>query len=281
MSQVTAAMVKELRDATSAAMMDCKKALAETNGNMEEAKEYLRIKGQATADKKSSRETKEGAVAAAVSASRAAVVKIACETDFVAINDAFQGFVQDLAEQALETGVEGFEEKTSKKGKIKDQLIATIAKMGENMTFVEGAAWDVAANAAVGAYVHGKGKIGVITEVQAGKAVAAEALTALAKDISMHIAANQVAAVSEADLDPAVLEKEKAILIEQAKESGKPMNIIEKMVEGRMTKFKREICLLEQPFVKNSEQTIAALLKEQGKALGADLKVTRFYKSSF
>ena len=281
MTTITAAMVKELREITAGAMMDCKKALTECGGDMEAAKEYLRKKGQASADKKSSRETTEGSVAVATSAGKASLLKIACETDFVAINDDFQAFIGDLAEQALEVGADNFAEQTSAKGSIKEQLVTAISKMGENMSVTEGVSWDVPENAAVGAYTHGKGKIGVLIEVTADKAVDSKILTELAKDIAMHTAASKVEAISSDDLDPAAIEKERAFLIDQAKESGKPDNIIEKMVEGRIQKFKKEICLVDQGFVKEPDKTIGKLLEDQGKSLGAVLKVTRFFKSSF
>ncbi|MDX2470092.1 MAG: translation elongation factor Ts [SAR324 cluster bacterium] len=281
MTTITAAMVKELREITSGAMMDCKKALTECDGDMEAAKEYLRKKGQASADKKSSRETTEGSISVATTPGKAALIKIACETDFVAINDDFQAFIAGLCVQAMETGVENFTEQTSSKGAIKVQFTEAIAKMGENMSFAEGASWDIAENAVVGAYTHAKGKIGVLLELTADKAVDTDKATALAKDVAMHIAACHVEAISSDDLDPAAIEKERTFLIDQAKESGKPDNIIEKMVEGRIQKFKKEICLLDQSFVKEPDKSIAKLLEEQGKALGVGFKVTRFFKSNF
>ena len=281
MTTITAAMVKELREITSGAMMDCKKALTECDGDMEAAKEFLRKKGQASADKKSSRETTEGSIAVATAPGKAALIKIACETDFVAINDDFQAFIGGLCEQAMETGVENFADQTSSKGSIKEQFVEAIAKMGENISFTEGASWDVAENAVVGAYTHAKGKIGVLLELTADKAVDTDKATVLAKDVAMHIAACHVEAISSDDLDPAAIEKERAFLIDQAKESGKPDNIIEKMVEGRIQKFKKEICLLDQSFVKEPDRTISKLLEEQGKALGVGFKVTRFFKSNF
>ena len=280
MANITAAMVKELREITSAAMMDCKKALVECDGDMETAKELLRKKGQATANKKSSRETKEGAIAIASGEQGAALVKIACETDFVAINDIFKGFIGGLAEQALEVGVENFEEQTSSKGSIKEQFIASISKLGENMGFLAGVKYDAAAGNVIGTYVHSNGKIGVMIELGAEGADAAKVEVA-AKDICMHIAASQVEAVSADDLDPAVLEKEKAFLIDQAKESGKPENIIEKMVMGRIQKFKKEICLLDQAFVKQPDISIAALLEQVSKDAGGKVSVKRFHKETF
>ena len=272
--------VAELRKQTGAGMMDCKKALTECDGNMEEAKDLLRKKGQATANKKSSRETNEGAVAVASNEKRASLLKIACETDFVAINDDFQNFIQDLANQALETGVEKFSEQSSSKGKISEQLVEAISKMGENIVVLDGAAWDLADNHIAGTYTHSKGKIGVLVELQTEGSADKSAVTQVARDIAMHIAASQVEAIEESELDPAVLEKEKSIFTDQARESGKPDNIIEKMIEGRMKKFKKEICLLDQPFVKEPDKSISQLLSEQGKALGVGLKVTRFFKAA-
>lgn len=259
---ITAAMVKELREMTSAAMMDCKKALDETGGDMEAAKELLRKKGAAKADKKSSRETKEGAIAIAEGAGKAALVKVACETDFVAINADFQGFIVGLADQALKDGVDGFEEAT------KEQFNAAIAKMGENMSLLEAQSWEAASGNQLGSYLHGNGIIGVLVEITGG-----EGAEEKARELAMHIAANQVEAIREEDLDPAVIEKERQFQIDQAKESGKPQEIAEKMVEGRMKKFKKEICLLDQPFVKEPDQSVKQWL--------GGLDVVRFYKSSF
>ena len=262
MADITAAMVKDLREMTGAAMMDCKKALVENNGDMEASKEFLRKKGQAMADKKSSRETKEGAIALAQNGDKAALIKIACETDFVAINDDFQAFIQGLADGALSKGVGNFAED------FRGELVGAIAKMGENMSFVEGVSWEAKAGHVIGGYLHGKGKIGVLVELQAGGDL--NKAREVAKDLAMHAAACKVEALEESELDPAVLEHEKAFLIDQAKDSGKPMEIIEKMVLGRLQKFKKEICLLDQNFVKEPDKTV-----------GGPLKATRFYKTSF
>ncbi|MDT8447751.1 MAG: translation elongation factor Ts [bacterium] len=259
---ITAAMVKELREMTGAAMMDCKKALDETAGDMDAAKEFLRKKGAATADKKSSRETKEGAISIVNEGSQAGLVKIACETDFVAINDDFQKFIAGLAAKAMTLGAEAFEAET------KEDFTTAIAKMGENMSCLELQSWKAAAGNLIGAYVHGTGSIGVLVEVTAGAGAEEKA-----KDLAMHIAANKVEAISEADLDPSIVEKERVFQIEQAKESGKPQEIAEKMVMGRMNKFKKEICLVDQPFVKDPDKTIKQWL--------GGIEVVRFYKAAF
>jgi len=273
MATITAAMVKELREITSAAMMDCKKALGETDGDMEAAKEILRKKGQASADKKSSRDTKEGAICIAQEGNKAAMLKVACETDFVAINDDFQNFVGSMATKAMEVGMDQFETAS------KEDFVGAIAKMGENMVVAEGQVWETNGGV-IGGYIHGKGKIGVLVELSNDGANAEKALEA-ARGLAMHIAASQVEAISADDLDPQVLEKEKAFLIDQAKDSGKPIEIIEKMVVGRLQKFKKEICLLDQSFVREPDKSVSAWLAAQAKEAGGTLKVTKFYKASF
>lgn len=275
MANITASMVKELREMTGAGLMDAKKALVECEGDFEAAKEFLRKKGQATANKKSSRETKEGAISISVEGTKAACAKVACETDFVARNDQFKAFIKDVSDCGVKVGLDNFMEKDG----VKELFVNAISKLGENIVYVDGVNWDVDATSSVGSYVHSNGKIGVMVEISSDKSENSEKVVALAKDISMHIAASQVEALSEADLDPAVLDKERAFLIDQAKESGKPENIIEKMVEGRMAKFKKEICLLDQSFVKNPELTIAKLVEGVGKEIGCSLAVKQFYKS--
>lgn len=283
MATITAAMVKELRETTGSAMMECKKALSECNGDMEAAKEFLRKKGQLIASKKSARETKEGAVRILLSEDQkqATLVRIACETDFVAINDIFKGFMGKQVENAAKYGVDNFLEKNTEEGTIQEQFTAAIAEMGENIVFVEGEKWDAADNSLIGAYTHSNAKIGVMLEAKADKAVDQEKLKEMLKDVAMHIAASPVEAISEADLDPAILEKEKQFLTEKTKEEGKPENMIDKIVGGRIAKFKKEICLMDQPFVKNPDQTIKQLVADYSKSLGAEVSLTRYFKSSF
>ena len=281
MAKITASMVKELREMTAAAMMDCKKALTECDGDMESAKELLRKKGQAIASKKASRETKEGAIAIYAESNKAGLVKMACETDFVAINDQFKEFIGELAKHAAEVGAENFTEKTTDKGTIKEIIVEAVAKLGENIVFIEGVDWNTAENNVIGSYVHSNGKIGTLVELAADGTVDKDKMAVVAKDIAMHIAASHVEAIREEDLDAQVVEKEKNFLTDQAKESGKPENIIEKMVEGRIKKYKKEICLLYQNFVKNPEQTIEQLLLDSGKAIGAKLDVIRYFKTQF
>lgn len=278
---ITASMVKELREITGAGMMDCKKALTEVDGDMEAAKEYLRKKGQATADKKSSRDTREGAIAICVKDSKAALIKIACETDFVAINDQFKDFIATMAEQAIETGVDNFTEKTSSVGSINEQFVTAISKMGENIVFMSGEYWESSDNSIINAYTHTNNKIGVMVELSSDKPADEEKMMTVAKDIAMHIAASQVEAISEDDLDSAIVEKEKNFLTEQARESGKPDSIIEKMIVGRLNKFKKDVCLLFQNYVKEPDKTVAQYLIDSGKEVGATLSVKRFFKETF
>lgn len=278
---ITASMVKELREITGAGMMDCKKALGESDGDMEAAKEFLRKKGQAIANKKSSRETTEGAVSVCVKGNKASLVKIACETDFVAINDNFKEFIAKIAEQAIEVGVDDLMEKSTSSGPIKEQFIEAIGKLGENIVYMHGQYWEAAENGVINFYTHTNNKIGVLVELEMEPGSDANAAKDVAKNIAMHVAASQVEAISENDLDPAVVEKEKNFLMDQARESGKPENIIEKMVVGRLNKFKKEVCLLDQNYVKEPDKTIGEYLTESGKAAGGGFSVKRFYKETF
>ncbi len=274
-------MVKELREITGAGMMDCKKALNESDGDMEAAKEFLRKKGQAIANKKSSRETREGAVSISLKENKAALVKIACETDFVAINDNFKEFIAKIAAQAIEVGIDDLMEKSTSSGSIKEQFVEAIGKLGENIVFANGQYWEAAENGVINFYTHTNNKIGVLVELDTEPGTDATAAGDAAKNVAMHVAASQVEAISENDLDPAVIEKEKNFLMEQARESGKPENIIEKMVVGRLNKFKKEVCLLDQNYVKDPDKTISEYLAEAGKAAGGGFSVKRFYKETF
>lgn len=254
---ITAAMVKELREITSAGMMDCKKALAETDGDMDAAIEFLRKKGMAGADKKAGRLAAEGVIAIAISDDKktAAIAEVNCETDFVAKGDEFKAFADEIASIALAnktTDIDTIMGQTMANGKTVDETRREmIAKIGENMGLrrVE----IVETNGEIGQYQHGE-KIGVVVAMDGGD-------EALIRDVAMHVAAVKPQAVSADDLDAAVVEKERAFQIEQAQSSGKPMEIIEKMIEGRMRKFVGEITLLGQSFVKDPDQTVEKLLK--------------------
>nr|Q31G44.1 RecName: Full=Elongation factor Ts; Short=EF-Ts [Hydrogenovibrio crunogenus XCL-2] len=265
---VTASMVKELREATGAGMMDCKKALAETDGNMEEAIEFLRKKGMAGADKKAGRTAAEGVIAIAVSddKKKAAIVEVNCETDFVAKGDDFKAFADEIAAIVLATGTVDVDalmnEKMANGQTIDEKRREMIGKIGENMAVrrVE----LVESNGTIGKYQHGE-KIGVVVAMNGGD-------DALVRDVAMHVAAANPSAISADDVDQEMLEKERKFQIEQAQDSGKPAEIIEKMIDGRMRKYLQEITLLGQAFVKDPDQTVEKLLK------ASDASVSNFVR---
>ncbi|MCX2697028.1 MULTISPECIES: translation elongation factor Ts [Ochrobactrum] len=277
---ISASQVKELRELTGAGMMDCKAALAETNGDIEAAVDYLRAKGIAKADKKAGRTAAEGLVGVAASGNKAVVVEVNSETDFVARNDAFQDLVRKIAQTALST--DGSSEAVAEaniEGKSVTQAAKdAVATIGENISFRRSAALEVS-KGAVATYIHngvadGLGKLGVLVAIETeGNA---EAASAFGRQVAMHVAAINPLALTAADVDPAAAEREKAIFIEQARESGKPDNIIEKMIEGRMRKFYEEVVLLSQAFVINPDLTVEAALKEAEKSIGAPAKITGF-----
>jgi elongation factor Ts len=258
---VTAAQVKELRERTGAGMMECKKALVECNGDIEIAIEHLRKTGLAQADKKSGRVAAEGQIILAMddNASKGVMVEVNCETDFVAKDDSFLGFANDVASQALALGntevATIMAQPSSNGGSLEESRQALVSKIGENIQVrrVSNAGID---NGVLGAYVHG-GRIGVMVSMEGGT-------TDLAKDIAMHVAAVNPAYVSADDVPAAEVEKEKAILVAQAADSGKPAEIIEKMVQGRLRKYLGEITLLGQPFVKDPDLSVEKLLKQAG-----------------
>jgi len=282
MAEITAKLVQELRTKTGAGMMDCKKALAETAGDLEAAVDWLRTKGLATAAKKAGRVAAEGLVAVAVAGARGAVVEVNSETDFVARNPQFQDMARRIAEVAV--GSDGDVEKIAAQpfpgsGKsVKDEITNAIATIGENMNLRRARVLTVGQGAVV-AYVHGAvsaglGKIGVLVALEsAGKPAALEAI---GKQLAMHIAATNPQSVDVDSLDPAAVERERAVLSEQARESGKPAEIIAKMVDGRIRKFYQEVVLLEQTFVIDGETQVKKAVEAAAKDAGAPIKVTAF-----
>ncbi|KGJ09932.1 elongation factor Ts (plasmid) [Paracoccus versutus] len=261
---ITAAMVKDLRETTGAGMMDAKKALTETNGDMEAAVDWLRTKGLAKAAKKSGRVAAEGLVGVAVRAGRGVAVELNSETDFVAKNADFQQLVREITNVALDaaTDVEVLKATHLNGRPVEDVLTDAIARIGENMTLrrmhaLEG---DTIVSYVHNAAAEGMGKIGVLVALKGDAAKAQE----IGKQIAMHIAATNPASLSEADLDPSLVEREKSVLTEQARESGKPEAVIEKMIEGRMKKFFEEVTLLGQKFVINPDVTVAQAAQEAG-----------------
>jgi len=265
---ISAAMVKELRERTGSGMMECKKALVETNGDIEAAIDLMRKSGQAKAAKKASRTAAEGVIAIQFSADakRAVMVEVNCETDFVAKDGNFTSFVDAVAERALNSGVTGVDELMEQplhEGEdttVNTAREALIAKLGENMNVRRFQRFETS-NGILASYIHGV-KIGVMVEIEGGD-------EELGKDIAMHIAASKPVCVSEEQVPAEMIEKEREIFSAQAAESGKPANIIEKMVEGRMRKFLAEVTLVGQPFVKDPDATVGKLLESKGaKAVG-------------
>jgi len=277
MAEITAAAVKELRERSGAGMMDCKKALAETNGEMEAAIDWLRAKGLAAAQKKSSRTAAEGLVGVAVSGTKGVAVEVNSETDFVAKNDQFQDFVRTAAAVALEQGLTAAEALAAAAhpagGTIGDKLVANIATIGENQTLRRIGAVSVSKGIVVD-YVHnaaapGLGKIGVLVALEGD--ASADVLLPLGKQIAMHIAAAFPLALSAADIDPSLLERERAIAAEKAAESGKPAEIVAKMVDGAVAKFAKENALLSQLFVMDNKTPIADVVAKAAKEAGASI----------
>jgi len=282
--------VKKLREKTDAGMMDCKKALVETNGDyasddawLDAASDWLRAKGISKAAKKADRVAAEGLVGVASSGLSAALVEVNSETDFVARNEGFQNAVRAFADAALKAG--GDPEKTlhspsSEGGTLGEMLVNLVAKIGENMSLRRATGLSVS-DGVVATYVHnsvgeGLGKIGVLVALESSADKAR--LTDLGRKVAMHVAAARPLAATVADLDPAVVEKEKAILTEQAKESGKPANVIEKMVEGRVRKFYQESVLVEQAFVMDPDVTVGKFIEKVAGELGSPVRLVGFAK---
>jgi len=282
MSEITAAMVKELRETTSAGMLDCKKALTETNGNMEQAIDWLRKKGLASAAKKASRIAAEGLVAVAVEGNKGAVVEVNSETDFVAKNEIFQEYVEDAAKVALMNNGDVEKMKTfgcPKCGKtFGERLTDMVAKIGENMNLRRAQVLSVN-NGIISSYIHNAarpnvGKIGVLValESNADKAKLAE----LGKHIAMHVAASAPIALKIADVPASNVEHEKSIYAEQARASGKPENIIEKMIEGRVRKYYDEVVLEEQAYIMDPDKKVKQVIADAAKELGTDVKLAGY-----
>jgi elongation factor Ts len=280
--EITAQMVKALRESTGVGMMDCKKALAETNGDMDAAVDWLRTRGLAKAAKKAGRIAAEGLVGVAIEGTKGAIVEVNSETDFVARNDQFQSIVGNVAKLGLEANGDVHvlsEMPYPGSGRsVSGELTDAIAKIGENMNLRRAAVLEVK-DGVIGTYVHntvkpGLGKLGVIVALESTGNK--DALNALGKQLAMHIANTKPLSVSPDDIDQDVVAKERAIFTEQAKESGKPAEIIAKMVEGRVRKFYEEVTLLSQVFVIDGETKVADVVKNAEKEVGAPITVKGF-----
>ncbi len=265
MAEITASMVKELRERTDAPMMDCKKALNEAGGDMAKAEEIIRVKFGSKAAKSAGRVAAEGIVGIYIApdAKLGAIIEVNCETDFVAKNDDFLAFAKNLAELVAKDNpadVEALSGMSLGGATVEETRTQLVGKIGENMSirrFVR-----VAAKGALASYVHGGSKIGVLVDVVGGD-------EQLAKDIAMHIAAAKPKALDASGVSPELIETERRIATEKAAESGKPANIVEKMVEGSVAKFLKEVTLLGQPFVKDDKQTVEQVLKGKGASMGS------------
>jgi elongation factor Ts len=283
MAEITAALVKELREKTGAGMMDCKKALAATNGELEPAVDWLRKQGLAAASKKAGRVAAEGLVGVQTAGKKGAMVEINSETDFVARNDKFQEFVATIAKLALDKGgdVEALKTAAYPGGKtVADKLTELVATIGENMQLRRAATLAVA-NGIVASYVHsaaapGLGKIGILVALESTGPE--DKLQALGRQIAMHIAAANPQAVSVDTLDKSAIDRERNVLAEQARASGKPEDIIAKMVEGRLRKFYEEVVLLEQIYVIDGESKVSKVVAEAAKTVGAPVKIAGFVR---
>lgn len=279
MAEITAKLVKELRDRTAAGMMDCKNALKECEGDVEKAIDWLRQKGILKAAKKAGRATSEGAVASVVAEdfSKGALVEVMCETDFVSRGDKFQDFAKTVGQAVYDKAPADTEALVALMG---DAVNNQIATLGENISLGRLAVYTVEGNGTIGCYVHSNGKIGVLVELGCGKAetVKNAQFQELARNIAMQVAASSPVAVSPESLDPAIVEREREVSRQKTLDEGKPANIVEKIVEGRIRKFFEEVCLLFQAYIRDDSKSIKDLLAEEGKALGDTLSVTRFVR---
>ena len=279
--EVTASMVKELRERTGAGMMDCKKVLVETSGDMEKAIELLREKGLAKAAKKAGRVASQGLVKLAIQADgkKAAIVEVNSETDFVAKNEEFIEFVGNLADLVLNSSVGGVEELAALsypgEGTVQDALNAKIAKIGENMNIRRFSKYETQGVVYVG-YTHGNGKIGVLAGFETE--ATADEIAVMGKDVAMQIASMNPKFIDESSIDPDYIEGEKKILVQQALNEGKPADIVEKMVTGRLKKELKETCLIEQKFVKDGEINVRQYIDNSAKAIGKAIKVVEMLR---
>ena len=272
--EITAAMVKALRDETGLGMMECKKALVETNGDKQAAFKVLRERGLAIAGKKAERVAKDGRVACEIydSGKTGAMIEVNCETDFVARNASFQAFMKELI-QTAKTVDDGQLAET-----VKDQVAAKIAEIGENIVVRRNVKYSVQGTGLIAGYVHLGDKVGVLVEVGCTKpeSIASEIFRDAAKDVTLHIAASNPAYLQRSDVPADVLQAEREIFAKQVE--GKPANIIQKIVDGKLEKFYQQNCLVEQAFVKDADQTVTEMLKARGAALGDTLSIRRFVR---
>ncbi len=282
MSTITTEMIKNLRESTGAGMMDCKAALTEANGDMEAAQDWLRKKGLSKAAKKAGRVAAEGLIGIVVRGTKAAMVEVNSETDFVARNDLFQGLVKMIADVALDAGTDVEAIKAAKAGSITvaEALSDSIAKIGENMTLRRAAVLSVN-QGAIGSYLHnsvadGLGKIGVLVALESTGNK--DELAALGRQIAMHIASANPQALDAAGLDPAIVKREKDVLADKYRQQGKPDNVIDKIVESGLKTFYKEATLLEQSFIFDDKKSVAQAVKESEGKVGGPVKIAGYVR---
>ena len=280
MAGISASDVKALRDSTGAGMMDCKRALTDADGSVDKAMELLRERGLAKAGKRAGRETSEGAVVFSLSGGKGAIIELGCETDFVAKTPDFQALANGLAESIAAAGVGSDVDAASKAafgdGTVDDAIKAAGAKMGENVQLKRVGSVDV--DGLCGAYVHGNGKLGVLVALETS--ASGDSVATVARDIAMHVAAHDPTplAIDRDGVAPEIVEKERSFLTKEAIDSGKPENVVEKMVDGRINKFFAENCLLEQGFVKDPDKNVRKVVAEASEAAGSEIKVASFVR---
>ena len=279
MANITAAMVKELRERTSVGMMDCKNALSECEGDLEKAIDWLRQKGLSKAAKKAGRTTSEGVIAQKIAPdnSTAALVEVMCETDFVSRGEKFQAFAAEVAAKVFDNNPADQDALGALLG---DSVANQIATLGENMSVGRFARFQAEAPGLVGVYVHSNGKIGVMVEVGCKKpeTLAKPELLELARNLAMQVAATGTVALDASCIDPALVEREREVFRQKTLDEGKPANIVEKIVEGRVQKFYQEVCLMEQSYIRDDKIVIKSLVKDQCKTLDDEITVRRFVR---
>ncbi len=273
MAEITTKLIMDLRARTNAGMMDCKRALTETNGDMDEAIKLLRLKGQAIQVKRAAKEANQGLVATAANENASAVtlVEINCETDFVAKTENFQNFVNSVAVAALH-------DVANLTDNLKDRLSDLVSSTGENLKIGRAVCFELAGTGKIGAYIHMGGKVGVLVEVTCGQeaTLAHESFTTLVHDLSLHIAAAAPRYLNACEVEAETVASEKALYRQQMEGENKPENVIEKIIEGKIRKFYSETCLVDQPFVKEPKQSIKQLVEATAKSIGDTITIKRF-----
>ncbi len=285
---ITASMVKELREKTGAGMMDCKKALQEAAGDVEKAVDLLRQKGISKAAKKAGRATSEGLVGfvAAADGKSAALIEVKCETDFVARGEKFQNFVRDLTAQVMsdapadEAALLAAPSVANPGRTVQDMLTEAIATIGENIQIGRFVKLETSGPGMIGSYLHFNGKTAALVEMRAASdaAAATDAFRDLSKDLAMQVAASAPLAVSPAGLDPALVDRERDVYRGKARAEGKPENIVEKIAEGAVKKYYKEVCLLDQPYIRDEKVSVADVIKNVAKTTGSPINVVRFVR---